>query len=145
MAEQDEIHDSPVGWVHKDIQEYVATDGDSGNKSPGTPTLLLTTRGRKSGLKRRTALIYGTDGGNYVVVASNGGSAHHPTWYLNLVQTPEVELQVGAEKFTAVAHTAAPEEKTRLWPIMTAIFPMYAKFQASTERDIPVVVFVPAP
>jgi deazaflavin-dependent oxidoreductase (nitroreductase family) len=108
-------------------------------------TLLLTTRGRKSGLLRRTALIYGRDGDNYLVVASNGGAARHPQWYLNLAANPEVEVQAGAARFAARARVAAAEEKPRLWAIMSAIFPTYDSYQARTKRDIPLVILEPVP
>lgn len=140
MGQQEEIHDSPTGWVAKHIQEYIETDGREGHKWRGTFTLLLTTRGRKSGLLRRTALIYGKDGDNYIVVASRGGHAEHPAWYLNLVEDPLVDVQVEADKFSARAHTAAGEERERLWALMVSIFPTYDSFQAKTEREIPLVV-----
>jgi deazaflavin-dependent oxidoreductase (nitroreductase family) len=104
------------------------------------PTLLLTTLGRRSGKRRRTALIYGRDRKRYLIVASNGGAANHPSWYLNLVKNPDVELQVGAEKFAARARTATRKEKTGLWPRMSKIFPHYDKYQARTGRDIPLVI-----
>jgi deazaflavin-dependent oxidoreductase (nitroreductase family) len=143
MAEHEEVHDSPETWVSEHIRNYVETDGKKGHDRYGVPNLLLTTRGRKSGLLRRTALIYGKDGDNYVIVASNGGSPDHPLWYLNLVANPEVEVQVNADKFTAVAHTASAEEKAHLWKVMCEIFPTYNRYQKGTEREIPVVVLVP--
>ncbi len=143
MGKQDDIYDSPTGWVAQHIRRYVETDGRSGHQWRGVPTLLLTTRGRKSGLRRRTALIYGKDGDHYVVVASRGGHSKHPAWYLNLVADPLVEVQVGAEKFSARVHTATVEEKARLWPMMVSIWPAYNDYQAKTDREIPVVVLVP--
>jgi deazaflavin-dependent oxidoreductase (nitroreductase family) len=141
MANQDEIHDSPSGWVRKHIHDYVESGGKEGHEwKPGVPTLLLTTRGRKSGKLRRTALIYGQDGDDYVVVASKGGDEHHPNWYHNLSDNPEVELQVGAERFKARAHIASPEEKSRLWPMMAKIWPAYDDYQKKTKREIPVIV-----
>src|SRR5690606_23006715 len=101
MTDQEEIYDSPTGWVAQHIRDYVETDGRKGHKWRGVDTLLLTTRGRKSGKLRRTALIYGKDGDNYIVVASRGGHPSHPAWYLNLVANPEVMVQVGADKFKA--------------------------------------------
>jgi deazaflavin-dependent oxidoreductase (nitroreductase family) len=135
-----EIVDSPTNWVAEHIRNYVESDGRTGHTWRGVTTLLLTTLGRRSGQWRRTALIYGKDGDRHVVVASYGGSPKHPAWYLNLVEHPEVRVQVGAEKFTARARTADAEEKRRLWPLMTEIWPDYAKYQARTSRDIPVVV-----
>jgi deazaflavin-dependent oxidoreductase (nitroreductase family) len=143
MAEE-QVFDSPKGWVKDHIRDYVTSDGRKGHRWRGLPTLLLTTRGRKSGKLRRTALIYGRDGDDYLIVASNGGAAKHPLWYLNLVEQPEVELQVGAEKFAARARVAGPEEKARLWPVMSEIFPTYDRYQAKTGRDIPLVVLEPA-
>ena len=120
MAHEEQIHDSPTGWVAKHIQTYVESDGSKGQQYQGYPSLLLTTRGRKSGLLRRTALYYGEDSDHYVIVASNGGDDHHPSWYLNLSENPEVEVQVGADKFAALAHTADAEERARLWPLMVS-------------------------
>ena len=66
-------------------------------------------------------------------------------WYLNLVADPNVQVQVLGERFKARAQVASPEEKKRLWPIMAKIWPEYDKYQARTERDIPVIVLSRAP
>lgn len=123
------------------VDRYVATDGAEGHEwAGGTRTLLLTTTGRKSGQQRVTPLIYGRDGDDYLVVASRGGHPQPPAWYLNLSDNPEVQVQVGAEKFAARARTASPEEKARLWQTMTAEWPQYEEYQRKTDRVIPVVV-----
>src|SRR5574341_1970047 len=141
MAHREEVVDSPSGWVAEHIRRYVETDGRNGHEwRRGVHTLLLTVRGRRSGTLHRTALIYGRDGDAYVVVASLGGAPRHPQWYLNLVDDPEVQVQVGAERFSARARTADAAEKARLWPVMTSIWPDYEKYQARTDRDIPVVI-----
>ena len=140
MASQEEILDCPTGWVARHIRRYVETDGRSGHKWNGRRTLLLTTRGRKSGRLRRTALLYGQDGDRYLLVASNGGARSHPFWYLNLTAQPEVQVQVGADRFAARARTAGAEEKPRLWRLMTSIWPDYDRYQKRTSRDIPVVI-----
>ena len=138
MAER--VYDSPTGWVRKHIRGYVESDGKNGHRWNGVDTLLLTTRGRRSGRLRRTALIYGRAGTDYVVVASTGGGKHHPAWYLNLVADPEVRAQVGAERFTARARTATAGERTKRWKEMAAIWPDYDRYQTKTDREIPVVV-----
>jgi deazaflavin-dependent oxidoreductase (nitroreductase family) len=140
METQDETFDSPTGWVAEHISQYVESDGDNGHLWQGVSTLLLTTQGRKTGKWRRTALIYGRDGDRYVVVASKGGHAQHPSWYLNLVENPEVKVQVGADKFSARSRTATQEEKARLWPLMTSIWPAYDEYQTKTDREIPIVI-----
>ncbi len=143
MESEEQIFDSPVGNVKGHIREYVESNGKKGHLWRGLPTLLLTTRGRKTGRLRRTALIYGRDGVNYLLVASNGGARRHPLWYLNLVAHPDAELQVGADRFSARACTATPEEKLRLWQVMIKIFPHYDHYQSKAGRDIPLVIMTP--
>ena len=141
VSEQAEIVDSPSDWVNKHIKTYVETDGVDGHEfRNGAPILLLTVTGRKSGVLRRTALIYGADGDNYVVVASKGGAPKHPEWYLNLDANPEVQVQVLADKFTARARTAEGEERTRLWDKLAEVWPDYNEYQTKTDRQIPIVV-----
>ena len=106
MSTHEEIVDSPTDWVADHIKRYVETDGQDGHNWRGVRTLLITTRGRKSGKLRRTALIYGEDGDRHVIVASKGGHSSHPAWYLNLGEDPEVDVQVGADRFKAQARTA---------------------------------------
>ena len=137
----EEIFDSPTRWVAQHVRRYVETDGRSGHRWSGVDTLLLTTRGRRSGKLRRTALIYGRDGDRYVVVGSRGGADQHPAWYLNLKAEPEVTVQVGSEKF-------GEGEKPRLWQLMASIWPDYERYQRRTKRSIPVVILerlTPAP
>jgi deazaflavin-dependent oxidoreductase (nitroreductase family) len=123
------------------VQRYRETDGEVGHDWQGTITLLLTTKGRKSGEERTTPLIYQPVGDDeYAIVASKGGSDAPPAWYLNLEADPEVGVQVKGDRFTARARTASPEERERLWPTMTATWPAYDDYQKRTEREIPVVV-----
>ena len=121
------------------VRRYRETDGEVGYLWNGAPCLVLTTT-RTSGEPRDTALIYGQDGDAYLLVASKGGAPEHPWWYRDLAARPAVELQVRGDRFAAVARTASPEEKARLWPIMTAVWPSYDDYQAHTDRDIPVVI-----
>src|SRR5919199_5345013 len=140
MSVEQEPVDSPVGWVAEHARKYVETNGEEGHIWNGVPTLALTTTGRRSGKQHRTMLIYGRDGDRYVVVASKGGAEQHPQWYRNLQENPDVQVQVGAERFSARARTATPEEKPRLWKMMAEIWPAYDQYQTKTSREIPVVI-----
>ena len=62
------------------------------------PVIELTTTGRKSG-RPHTVLLTSPvrDGVAIVVVASRGGADHHPAWFLNLRDTPDVEVAVGGD------------------------------------------------
>ena len=105
----------------------------------GFPCVILETVGRKSGKLRRTPLIRVHDG-DYLVVASMGGADQHPQWYPNLIDDPDVAVYDGAERHLVRARTASPEEKAERWASASAIYPPYDDYQASTERDIPLVV-----
>jgi proline iminopeptidase len=138
-------------WIREHVQRYLASNGADGHMwdsrergGPGPlPTLLLVTRGRKSGRPLTLPLIYGESGGSYVVIASKGGAPSHPAWYVNLTANPDVSVQVGAKRFEATARTASGEERERLWKQLAAIFPPYETYQKSTSRQIPVVVLEP--
>jgi deazaflavin-dependent oxidoreductase (nitroreductase family) len=139
----EDVIDSPVGWVADHIREYVESGGKKGHRWRGTDTLLLTTKGRKSGQSRRTALIYGKDGDHFLVVASHGGGPKQPLWFLNLLAEPRLQVQVGQEIFEATARPATPDERPRLWDLMVGIFSEYARMApraAKAGREIPVVI-----
>jgi len=122
------------------VARYRETAGEEGHDWQGTKTLLLTTTGRRTGEPRELPLIYGRDGDDYLVVASKGGAPEHPAWYLNLEANPDVEVQVGADRFNPRARTATADERSRMWKTMTAEWPDYDSYQTKTDREIPIVV-----
>jgi proline iminopeptidase len=123
------------------VRRYRETNGAVGHIwREGSTILLLTTRGRKTGEKRTTPLIYAQDGDRWVIVASKGGAPDHPGWYKNLAQNPEVELQIKGEVFTAHARTAEGDERERLWRKANEVWPHYDEYARRTPREIPVVV-----
>src|ERR1044072_5190775 len=111
-----DVTDSPVSWVAEHTRRYLESGGEDGHEwRPGVPTLLLTTTGRKSGVQRRTALIYGRDTADHVVVAPKGAAPEQPAWSLNLGAAPEVEIQVLDKVVPATARTVHGAERERLW------------------------------
>jgi deazaflavin-dependent oxidoreductase (nitroreductase family) len=119
---------------------FRAGGGRVGGKLWGLRILLLTTAGRKSGKHRTTPLCYLADSDTFVVVASNGGATRNPAWWINLQHTPEASVETGRSRQRVTARVAAPEERARLWAEITAIAPGYLKYQARTEREIPLVI-----
>ena len=124
--------------VHRRVYRW--TGGLLGGDAGGLPTLLLTTTGRKTGLARTVPLPYWPHPEGFAVVASFAGNPNNPAWYDNLVARPEVEVQVKARRFRAVARAAGPEERPAVWASITAGAPMYADYQRVTAREIPVVI-----
>lgn len=119
---------------------YRLTGGKIGGTFRGAPVLLLTTTGRKTGKRRTTPLLYVRNGNNWTVVASNGGRPKDPSWFFNLRRNPEAEIQIKTNVSKVLAKQASPEEKTRLWPLLTKMYPTYNDYQKKTEREIPVVI-----
>lgn len=119
---------------------YRATNGAVGGRMVNSPVLLLTTKGRKSGKHRTVPLLYLADGDNVALVASNGGATKHPAWWLNLQIDPEAQIQIKGVRRRVRAERADAEEKRRLWPRLTAMYPGYKRYQEITNRDIPVVI-----
>jgi deazaflavin-dependent oxidoreductase (nitroreductase family) len=130
--------DELFGQEH--VQRYRETGGEVGHDWRGAPTLLLTTKGRRSGEERTTPLIYQPWDGAYLLVASQGGAPEHPAWYLNIQEDPSVEIQVMDERFPVRARTANPDERPAMWRQMTEVWPDYDSYQERTDREIPVVV-----
>jgi F420H(2)-dependent quinone reductase len=122
---------------------YRLSGGRVMGKMGAAPILLLTTTGRKSGRKRTVPLLYLKDDKRFVIVASFAGSPKHPAWFVNLEANPKVELQVGGERFAAVARRATAQEKARLWPSLVSIYPRYEDYQKRTAREIPLAIITP--
>lgn len=127
-------------WIRDHMSRYLATEGADGHIWRGVPTLLLATRGRRSGNWSALPLIYGEHDGAWIIVASKGGHTAHPGWYLNLVAHPTVQVQVGAARIIAKARTASGAERAERWTEMAQIWPAYNDYQKATQREIPVVV-----
>jgi deazaflavin-dependent oxidoreductase (nitroreductase family) len=67
------------------------------SKAAGFPVVLLATRGAKTGKERTTPLGGFPEGDNaWLVAATIGGAARHPSWFLNMATHPDdIWLEVG--------------------------------------------------
>jgi len=136
MAERDS--GDLYGDAH--VESYRETGGEYGHLWRGAPTLLLTTKGAKSGKERTMALIYGRSGDDYLVVASKGGYAKDPGWLHNLRAHPDTEVQIGGRRLRVRAREATAEERERLWPAAAEYNPHWARYRERTTREIPFVL-----
>jgi F420H(2)-dependent quinone reductase len=107
--------------------------------------LLLTTRGRKSGLARTVPLPYFVYDDRILLVASFAGGDAHPAWLLNLRDQPEVEVQLGRRVQRARAEELVGADRDQLWLRLTSDWPRYAVYQRGTKRTIPLVELVLEP
>ncbi len=134
-------------WVLENGHRAIlaVTGGRWPTKLAGMQTLELRVVGRKSGQKRSTLLTAPIcEDDRVVIVASKGGHSDHPQWYKNLVVNPDVEITIDGQTRAMTARTASPEERDELWARITSKYKNYAGYQASTDREIPVVICEPA-
>jgi deazaflavin-dependent oxidoreductase (nitroreductase family) len=130
-----------IGAIHRWL--YRGSGGKWGQTFFGSPILLLTTTGRRTGQPRTWPLTYLPEGERLIVIASNGGQPNHPAWYLNLRANPQVSAQLRDQTHTMIAKTAEGAERARLWSRVVEEYPAYAGYQRKTDRQIPVVVLRP--
>lgn len=131
---------SPNDWNQKIIEEFRANGGKVGGYFADANMLLLHTQGAKSNQPRINPLVYITDGDNLVIIASKGGAPTNPDWYYNLLAHPNVEVEVGTERFPVRAVVAQGQERDRLFNQMVSHRPGFAEYQKNTTRRIPVVI-----
>jgi deazaflavin-dependent oxidoreductase (nitroreductase family) len=133
----------PQKWVRDQVELYERTGGREGNtlRDRGLPIVLFTTRGAATGKVRKNPLMRVEHDGAYAMVASQGGSPKHPSWYYNLQKNPDqVTVQDGPESWDGVAREVTGEEKRIWWERAVAAYPDYADYQEKTDREIPVFV-----
>ena len=144
MSLEGEYEPSSSQWVRDQVTEYEASGGQRANtlSDTGLPVIIVTSRGNKSGKIRKTPLMRVEHGGEYLLVASQGGAPKHPVWYYNLKADPDaITIQDGPAPFDAtVRELPEGDERAQWWARAVAAYPPYAEYQERTERRIPVFV-----
>jgi len=125
------------------IEEFRANAGRLGGSWEGRDLLLLTTTGRKSGRPHTKPMVYTRDGDRLLVYASKGGAPSHPDWYLNLAADPHVVVEVGPDRYDAIATPLEGEERDREFAAQAERNPVFADYERKTSRVIPVVALTP--
>jgi deazaflavin-dependent oxidoreductase (nitroreductase family) len=142
-AIEGEYAPTPTKWVRDQVELYERTNGQEGAtlRDTGLPVIIVTMKGRNSGLVRKIALMRVEHDGQYALVGSMGGAPKHPVWYHNLKADPTtVTIQDGPEPFPVQVHETEGQEREEWWHRAVAAFPPYAEYQQRTDRLIPVLV-----
>lgn len=139
VAVDGEYAPSPVPWV----ADEVAHIEDTGTAFGGRAVVLLTHRGRRTGLVRKTPLMRVEMRGVYAAVASTRGGPAHPHWYANVLASPDVELRDGDLRLDLRAREVSGAERSAWWSLACGTFPSYVEYQRRTRRRIPVVLLEP--
>jgi deazaflavin-dependent oxidoreductase (nitroreductase family) len=135
--------DDRLAYNRNLIEEFRA---DGGKSMGDRPLLLLTTRGRRSGEPRTSPMMYvrASADDRLLVIASNAGAPRDPHWYLNLVATPTVTVELPGTTYEAAATPLTGADYTREWTVIKEKFPFFAEHEQQTEgRQIPVVALTP--
>ncbi|MGH1561285.1 nitroreductase family deazaflavin-dependent oxidoreductase [Mumia sp. DW29H23] len=132
----------PSAWkMSRDqVAGYEASAGRTHNTIVGRPVVIVTYRGHKTGLVRKTPVMRVEHEGVYAIVASIGGRPQNPQWYASVVADPHVMLQDGPEPRDYVAREVHGDEKALWWARAVEAYPSYADYQEKTSREIPVLV-----
>lgn len=107
--------------------------------------VLLTTTGAKTGQPHTTPMMFRRDGDRLIVIASNAGAPRDPQWFGNLVAHPHVTVEVGDEKYQALAEVLAEGERQQQWAVLTDAYPFLADHEKSAGRIIPLVALTRLP
>jgi deazaflavin-dependent oxidoreductase (nitroreductase family) len=122
------------------IEEFRASGGKVVGPAEGFSLLLLHTRGARSGAERVNPVAYQALGDAWAVFGAHAGAPKHPAWYHNVVAHPETIIEVGTETIPVRARVAAGHERERIWARQKTFYPRFARYEAQTRRQIPVVI-----
>jgi deazaflavin-dependent oxidoreductase (nitroreductase family) len=108
------------------------------------PALLLSHTGARTGVTRTTPIVYFTDAGRVIVIASNFGSPKNPDWYHNIKVNPEVKLLGRGFKGSFLAEEVVGLERDRLFRRAAGAESPYRHYQQSAPaRTVAVIAFRP--
>jgi deazaflavin-dependent oxidoreductase (nitroreductase family) len=142
MANKMDLLARVTNKVHQLI--FHASNGRIGDRLMRVEIVMLTTTGRRSGEPRRSMVGAPiVEGDKIVVCASYGGAPNHPQWLLNLRAEPIVELTRLGTTRQMRAREAEGDERNVLWTRVVSFYKNYERYQAKTDRQIPVVVLEP--
>lgn len=133
-----------VREVNRTVVERFRSGGDLPHGMHRDRLVLLTTTGTRTGREHTTPMMFHRDGDRLLVIASNMGAARHPDWYRNLVADPRVTVEVGDERYPAVAAPLTGDERARAWSMLKENYPFFADHEKQAAREIPVIALTRA-
>ena len=135
---------SPSDRVRDQVARYEATAGAEGGELGGLPVVILTTTGAQSGITRKNPIMRVVRDGVYAAIASYAGGPQNPAWYYNLLAQPYATIQDGPQARRVRAREVLDDEKQAWWDLADAGNPNYARYRATSGRDIPILALEPA-
>ena len=132
-----------AAFTNLHVRVYRLTRGRLWSTVGGGTVVLVTTTGRRTGVRRTRPLVAIEDGGRYVVCGTYAGSDTTPAWALNLQANPQAVVEVGGRTLKVLASEAEGAEHDRLWTTMTTAMPQYLEYRTKTSRHFPLLVLTP--
>ncbi|OKH85960.1 hypothetical protein EB75_09225 [Mycobacterium sp. ST-F2] len=126
------------------VDEFRANGGKVGGQFEGGNLLLLHTTGAKSGQPRMSPLAYLPVDGKIIIVGSKAGADTNPDWVHNLRANPHARIEIGEDQYDVAARELPADERDATYPLITAVAPQFADYQAKTSRVIPLFELVRA-
>lgn len=130
-------------WNKTVIDEFRANKGKVAGNFAGSPMVVVTTTGAKSGKPFTVPLMSLPEGKRQYVFASKGGAPAHPDWYHNIVKNPEVTVEYGTEKYKAKATILPLAKRDEIYGKQAKAWPQFGDYEKKTTRKIPVIALDP--
>lgn len=101
------------------------------------PSLVLHTRGAKSGAPRDVPLMYTPDGqGRAIVAGTNFAGERHPAWTANLLAHPDAAITVRGRRMPVRATPVPDAERDAAWARIEAQWPGYRNYERESGRTV---------
>lgn len=143
---QAEFRANELRWNAEVIAEFRAKSGDIPTPYPDPPPMvLLHTIGARSGMTHVVPMRAMPDGEKLYVFGSAHGSDRHPDWYYNLVAHPDITIEMGTETLPVRATELHGAERDAIFARQAARFPVFADYERTLARTIPVIRLDPKP
>ncbi|MCV7423004.1 nitroreductase family deazaflavin-dependent oxidoreductase [Mycobacterium yunnanensis] len=126
------------------VDEFRANGGKVGGPFEGGNLLLLHTTGAKSGQPRLSPLAYLVVDGKMLIVGSYAGAPKHPAWVHNLRANEKARIEVGTDAYDVEVRELPDDEREATYPAIVEKAPVFAEYQAKTERAIPLFELIRA-
>lgn len=101
------------------------------------PSLVLHSTGARSGLPRKTRLMYTPDGrGSAIVAGTSFARARHPAWTNNLLTHPDAVIVVRGRRLPVRASLIGPAGRETAWERVERQWPGYRGYERDSGRIV---------
>ncbi|NKB97185.1 MAG: nitroreductase family deazaflavin-dependent oxidoreductase [Pseudomonadales bacterium] len=130
---------------HLDRALLKASGGRYSIAGMAIPTLLLTTKGRKTGKERTAPLLYlpSEDAETFYVIGSRGGRQAHAGWYYNILSDDEVSVTLSGQRSRYRAIVLEEPTRSQIWRHFLEFNRHFNRYEQRVTREIPVIQLKP--